>query len=75
LAQAGYFRADAMRALLQEHASGAVDHNYRLWLLLNMELWYRLFVVGESKEALKVWLLRAQQGTVTVAKTEVRASA
>ncbi|MBE2269921.1 MAG: asparagine synthase (glutamine-hydrolyzing), partial [Anaerolinea sp.] len=75
LAQAGYFRADAMRALLQEHASGAVDHNYRLWLLLNMELWYRLFVVGESKEALKVWLLRAQQGMVTVAKTEVRASA
>jgi asparagine synthase (glutamine-hydrolysing) len=46
LAEEGYFRREGMQALLDEHASGKVDHNYRLWLLLNLELWHRLFIDG-----------------------------
>lgn len=63
LAQAGYFRADAMRAMLDEHASGAVDHNYRLWLLLNMELWYRQFVEGTPRDYLRATLTNALDRT------------
>lgn len=48
LVAAGLFRGDAIRSLFEEHASGRVDHNYRLWLLLNFELWYRLFVENHS---------------------------
>ena len=40
-------------ALLDEHVSGKIDHNYRLWLLLNLELWHQLFLDGRSEEDLK----------------------
>jgi asparagine synthase (glutamine-hydrolysing) len=59
LVEAGYFQRDAMLAMLDEHASGQIDHNYRLWLLLNLELWFRLFVEGTSQEALKDYLAGA----------------
>lgn len=56
MAEAGYFRRDAMLNLLNEHAEGKTDHNYRLWLLLNIELWYRLFVEGVSRTDLQGYL-------------------
>jgi hypothetical protein len=33
--------------------SGRMDHNYRLWLLLNLELWHRLFVGGQTQDELR----------------------
>ena len=53
LADEGYFQREAMLGLLDEHVSGQVDHNYRLWLLLTLELWYRLYMDGSSIEELK----------------------
>ena len=29
--------------MIEEHLSGKVDHNFRLWILLNLELWYRMY--------------------------------
>jgi asparagine synthase (glutamine-hydrolysing) len=52
LASAGYFRQEAISTLLSEHLSGRFDHNYRLWLLLNLELWYRQFIDGFSRNDL-----------------------
>jgi asparagine synthase (glutamine-hydrolysing) len=52
LVEEGYFQAPAMLGLLEEHVEGKVDHNYRLWLLLNLELWHRLFVEGQSADEL-----------------------
>jgi hypothetical protein len=57
MVQAGYFRQSAMQAMLDEHAVGKTDHNYRLWLLLNMELWYRQFISGISPQDLEYYLL------------------
>ena len=37
-----------MMNMLEQHVSGAVDHNYRLWLLLNLELWHRMYIEGQS---------------------------
>lgn len=40
----GLFRPEALQAMLEEHASGRVNHRYRLWTLLMLELWFRTYV-------------------------------
>jgi asparagine synthase (glutamine-hydrolysing) len=52
LAEEGYFQRDYMIELLNQHRSGQMDHNYRLWILLNLELWWRIYIDGVSVEAL-----------------------
>jgi asparagine synthase (glutamine-hydrolysing) len=37
----GWFRADTVTRLLDEHESGRADHGHRLWCLLMLELWVR----------------------------------
>ncbi|MCK4648259.1 asparagine synthase (glutamine-hydrolyzing), partial [bacterium] len=41
-----YFKRKRIEELLAEHVSGKIDHGYRLWALLNLELWHRVFKVG-----------------------------
>jgi asparagine synthase (glutamine-hydrolysing) len=44
----GYFRKESVQKLLDEHASERYDHSYRIWALLFLELWHRMFVDGVS---------------------------
>jgi asparagine synthase (glutamine-hydrolysing) len=37
----GYFRAEAVTRLVDEHQQGRFDHSARLWALLVLELWHR----------------------------------
>ncbi len=48
LVAARVFRPEPIAQLLQEHMSGRVDHSYRLWLLLNLEIWYDIYIEGQS---------------------------
>jgi asparagine synthase (glutamine-hydrolysing) len=57
LAEAGVFRADEMLRLAQEHWSGANDHNYRLWMLFNLEMFWRHFIDGASTDELDEWIV------------------
>ncbi|HYG61529.1 MAG TPA: asparagine synthase (glutamine-hydrolyzing) [Thermoanaerobaculia bacterium] len=50
--EAGIFRREALERLLAEHLANRADHHVRLWLVLNVEVWYRLFVRGEPLEEL-----------------------
>ncbi|HLT02932.1 MAG TPA: asparagine synthase (glutamine-hydrolyzing) [Geminicoccaceae bacterium] len=59
LAQAGIFRQPAVDRLLEEHLVGGIDHGNRLWLLLNSELWYRMFIDGLGRDDLKALLAGA----------------
>ena len=52
LADAGYFRKPYMLELLAQHRAGRADHNYRLWFLLNLEMWWRLYIDGTRLDAL-----------------------
>jgi asparagine synthase (glutamine-hydrolysing) len=40
----GYFSTDTVRSLWEAHQSGRRDHAHRLWALMMLELWQRLFV-------------------------------
>lgn len=52
LAHQGVFVQPTIDMLLDEHQLGNTDHGNRLWLLLNSEVWYRMFIEGQSKEDL-----------------------
>jgi asparagine synthase (glutamine-hydrolysing) len=63
----GYFREPSLRRLIEEHQSGKRDHGHRLWALLTLEIWHRMFIdqqVGPwlsetSKTGLKSFALSA----------------
>lgn len=40
----GLFRKESLETLCAEHRSGVADHSDRLWRLLNLELWHRVFI-------------------------------
>jgi hypothetical protein len=42
------FRREALERLFAEHRTRHRDHNERIWRLLNLELWFRVFLEGES---------------------------
>jgi asparagine synthase (glutamine-hydrolysing) len=42
--QRGYFRPQAVRALVDEHVSRRADRTSHIWGLLMLELWFREFV-------------------------------
>ena len=47
----GLFDTAVLRHLVDEHRSGAWDHGDRLWMLMNLEIWQRVFLDGETPEA------------------------
>jgi asparagine synthase (glutamine-hydrolysing) len=44
----GLFCGEMVKRLFAEHRAGARDHGNRIWRLLNLELWLRVCVEGES---------------------------
>src|SRR5262249_43437013 len=44
----GLFNASAIGKLLHEHRAKHRDHSTRIWRLLNLELWHRVCMEGDS---------------------------
>jgi asparagine synthase (glutamine-hydrolysing) len=44
----GLFEPDLVRRLLREHTRGAANHEDRLWLLMNLEIWHRTFLDNDG---------------------------
>ena len=44
----GLFQGAFLRRLAEEHRAGTWEHGLRLWLLVNLEIWQRIFVDGED---------------------------
>jgi asparagine synthase (glutamine-hydrolysing) len=49
----GIFSRNEVVRLLEEHRKGKVDHHVRLWMLLSLEVWHRLFVTQVPVDALE----------------------
>jgi hypothetical protein len=47
VAEADLFDRAAMTRLVDEHVAGTHDHHVRLWMVLNVEIWYRTVVLGQ----------------------------
>ncbi|MGH7432460.1 MAG: asparagine synthase (glutamine-hydrolyzing), partial [Candidatus Methylomirabilales bacterium] len=47
----GFFEPSFLRRLAEEHRAGAGEHGDRLWLLMNLEIWQRIFLDGEDTAA------------------------
>ena len=46
----GFFKRSAIETLFREHRAQYCDHYDRIWRLLNLELWHRTCLEGESHE-------------------------
>jgi asparagine synthase (glutamine-hydrolysing) len=46
----GLFRLEAVKRIFAEHRNKVRDHGNRIWRLLNLEMWQRVYVDGESPE-------------------------
>ncbi|MEW4488840.1 asparagine synthase (glutamine-hydrolyzing) [Thalassoglobus sp. JC818] len=46
----GYFRPDSLKLMIDEHLNGRWDHSYRLWNLVCLEHWHRVFLEGDRPE-------------------------
>lgn len=62
LVEEGIFRREPIERLVAEHVAGRADHHVRLWMILNVEVWYRMYVRGEPLEDL-TGLLRERLGS------------
>jgi asparagine synthase (glutamine-hydrolysing) len=75
LAEAGVFRADEMLRLAEEHWSGKYDHNYRLWMLFNLEMFWRHFIEGVSVDKLEEWIASSMSAESVAVVAEPQRSA
>ena len=48
----GLFQPESVKRIFSEHRSRTRDHNNRIWRLLNLETWLRVFIDGELPEPL-----------------------
>lgn len=44
----GYFRREGLEGLITEHHRQLYDHSAKIWALLVLELWFRIFIDGEE---------------------------
>jgi asparagine synthase (glutamine-hydrolysing) len=49
----GLFRPDAVQRLVAAHMAGGEKHDERLWMLVNWEIWQRIFLDGEAPDTVK----------------------
>jgi len=56
LVDIGLFRREEMQRIVAEHVEGKIDHNYRIWMFFNLDLWYRRFFEKQSVEELEAWV-------------------
>ena len=54
----GIFEGAYMLRILDEHRRQKIDHNWKIWMLLNLEVWYRMAIRGESLPDTEGWVQR-----------------
>ena len=63
----GILQKAAVDRLLAAHHAGRLDHGNRLWLLLNAEIWYRIFIRRVAHAELTATIAEAREQRVGAA--------
>jgi len=50
LLETGLFTRDRVLGLIQDHRANKVDNHVRIWMLLNLEIWYRIYILKTEIE-------------------------
>jgi asparagine synthase (glutamine-hydrolysing) len=59
--ETGIFSHKYINRIIEEHIAGKRDHNFRLWILINMELWYRIYFENETVDSMKSFINQLSQ--------------
>lgn len=54
----GMINREYIMRLLEEHISGKKDHSFRIWILINLELWYKLYFENENLDSIRQIITR-----------------
>ncbi len=54
--QEGIFEREYVERIIREHQNGSIDHNFKIWYILNIEVWYRLFIDAQPKNLVHAWI-------------------
>jgi asparagine synthase (glutamine-hydrolysing) len=60
---AGYLSCAGLLSVLNEHRHQGIDHSHRLWMLLNLEMWYRILIKKNGVEAVLKHTRRQTEAT------------
>lgn len=56
LIEDGIFNANYIMRVLEEHKLRLADHSWKIWMLLNLEIWYRMTIRGVSLQETEEWV-------------------
>ena len=48
LVRDGWITRGAVGRLVDEHRRRRIDHHVRIWMLLNLDAWFRIYINGKS---------------------------
>jgi asparagine synthase (glutamine-hydrolysing) len=65
----GIFEHRYVSELVDQHLAGKRDHNFRLWVILNLEIWHRLYIEGMPMAEVSEWIERHGPPAPALAKT------
>lgn len=50
------FNHEYVHNMIEEHIDGKRDHNFRIWIFMNLEMWYRIFIEQQTLESIEGWI-------------------
>ena len=52
----GIFSREYINRIIEEHIAGKRDHSYRIWILINLEIWHRLYFENETVDTMRSFI-------------------
>lgn len=64
------FDRDYISRMIEEHITGKRDHNFRIWIFINLEIWYRIYFENESIDSMTEFINQLLYSSIESKKVE-----